>query len=191
MNTEKKPFSMAGMTIAKKANSRKSTEGLKKLKTYQLRGNIEKGRFQFSDSTYDTMNMGNNGLTIAYDDQIVCLCIALEKDSKFYKHKGTANKGKYFKSTELVELLKERGLIVEDKKINYFSLSNEGIDGNYMIYEISNVDIEKDSNKTIGYYAAAEVRNEDKAFIPNEEEQQEFADAYAEDAEEGLLNDEF
>jgi len=178
MNSGEKPFSMANYTIAKKTNSKVSTTSTKKLKPYQLRANIEKSMFQFSDSSYETLNLEHNGLTIAYDSETVCLCIASEKDSKFYKHKGTSNKGRYFKSTALTDLLKERGLIVADKKINYFSLSNEGIDGNFVIYEMSNVDIEKDSNKTIGYVAAAEVENTELTEAELEA-RQDMEEAYA------------
>ena len=182
-SSETKPFSMANYTIAKKTNSKVSTIGTKKLKPYQLRANIEKSMFQFSDSSYETLNLEHNGLTIAYDSETVCLCIASEKDSKFYKHKGTSNKGKYFKSTALIDLLKERGLVIGDKKINYFSLSNEGIYGNFIIYEISNVDIEKDSNKTIGHVAAAEVENTELTAAEIEAREDMMEEAYVDSQE--------
>ena len=154
-SVENKPFSLANFTIAKKVNSKKSTAGTKKLKEYQLRVNIQKAMFQFSESSFEALNMKNNGLSIAFDDNTVCLMIASEADSKFYKHKGDTNKGYYFKSTVLLDLLRERKLIIEDKKINYFTLANIGISGNFMVYEMTN--IEPEANKVIGGVAAAEI----------------------------------
>lgn len=130
-----------GLTLVTKSNHRKATQGIKRVRSYDLSFSTKTGRFALTGEAASTLDIQNNGLSLLPDFEAkeAYMGVAPSEQSIMLKGRAGSKKARSFKSDTLRETLNEIGLTGTKFKLENVDRQETLGDVTYSLYKIVQV----------------------------------------------------